>query len=638
MIKAKRIKVRDQVNAKRLTTPPDIKIGDEILYQSGFDGKKPRVKGPSTIKKIISKDSFPKTLIIEDNGKDKAVSMKDALPFYQKSSNNKVCYLFLAALCLINAPQSNATFARESPILWIKSSSSVIDTVVNVNHTLIFRSMCDVFKPSKLITEIQSKHLRYWCLHETDRALMPLQQVCHDRQDNQLLKQDTGLTRKRRELVTLLAIGVFTIVANTAVTWYFISINREGLRDIERKFNIVQNENSRFESHLKNLTKDLGAVALRLDALEDQVDFLQQSFPHVSILIVDVNNEVNHFKQVGSQMLRNWRLGELVPSIIFDFLVPAVPNKFGIMMSQLKELPSNALLDESKAQSCSVNMNTKLLSLRYQVPLRKNDTAIHEALAFQIQKNFTDKNSQETMTCLMEYIGPKYVSSDSNCTRILNVPQNVIGKLQFLYDSSINCQAKPENKANFWKKMENTCVKASDANFPAQLFMTSSGAFVYCYGHELTIGNSKFRCPNYVIRVTLKQDFKVAGYFYSPKVHNLNYKNFSMSEHLRINEQVYPHAITDPILVDIKRLQKELDSEVMYQWEDYFYHPSMYVVMILGLVCLILVLLLYCCWKNRSSNQTIIVKTRRTNRPKPRGEFPMNNLEEPGEEGGFISD
>ena len=636
-VQAKRIKVRDYVNSKRLNSPSDIKVGDEIIYQSGLEGKKPRVKGPSTIKKVISKDSFPKTLIVDDNGKDKAVSMKDALPFYQRTSSSKICHLFLAVLCLI-IPYSEAVFAKESPVLWMKSSSSVIDTAININHTVVFQSMCDVFQSSKLVTASQSKQLKYWCLHETGQALLPLQQICSHRQRHALGKRTTELGRPKREVVTFLIIGVFTILTNTAVTWYFVASNREALRDIERKFNIIQNENSRFEAHLKDLAKDLGVVTQRLDALEDKVDYLQQTYPQVSILITDVNVQIHHFKQVSSKLVRNWRSEALVPPIIFDFLVPAVPNKFGVSMSQLHQLPNNALLDEAKAQSCSVDLDTKLLSLQYQVPLRKNDTTIHEALAFQIQKNFTDDTTHETMTCLMEYIGPKYVTTDSNCTRILDVPANVIGKLQFLHDPSTKCHETPSTQVVYWRKKPNTCVKASEARFSSQLVMTVSGAFIYCFGHHVTIAEQKFKCPNHVFRLTLEQDFRVGGYHYSPKIQTMSYQNFSMSDHLRINEQIYPHSYSDPILADLKRVEKELHSEFIYKWEDYFYHPSMYVVLSLGLVCLTLVILLYCCWKHRSSNQTIIFKTRRTKRPTPREEIRMNNLEEPGEEGGFISE
>ena len=631
-VKAKRIKVRDYVNSKRLNSPPDIKVGDEIIYQSGLDGRKPKVKGPSVIKRVISKDSFPKTLIVEENGKDKAVSMKDALPFYQRTSSSKICYLFVAVLCLIT-PDTEAVFAKESPILWMKSSSSVIDTVINVNHTVIFQSICDVLKPSKLITASQSNQLKYWCLHETSQALLPLQQICSHKQGHTLGKRTTELERPKRELLTTLVIGVFTILANTAVTWYFVAPNREALRDIERKFNILQNENSRFEAHLRALAKDLEVVVERLDHLEDKVDYLQQTYPQVSILITDVNTQIHHVKEVTTKLVRNWQSEALVPSVVFDFLVPAVPNKFGIFMSQLHQLPNNALLEEAKAQSCSVDMDTKLLSLQYQVPLRKNDTAIHEALAFQIQMNFTDDTTHETMTCLMEYIGPKYVTTDFNCTRILDVPANVIGKLQFLHDSSIECHETPTTQLVYWRKKLNTCIKASEARFPSQLVMTLSGAFVYCFGHDVTIGKQKFKCPNYVFRLTLEQDFRIAGYHYSPRILRMSYQNFSMSDHLRINEQIYPHSYLDPILADLKRVEKELDSEFIYKWEDYLYHPSMYVVLSLGLVCLILVILLYCCWKQIASNQTFVFRARNQERQE---KIAMDTLGKP--EGGFISE
>ena len=146
-VHAKRIKVRDYINSKRLTSPPDIEVGDDFTNQSGFDGRKPRVKGPSIIKKVISKDSPPKTLIVEDNGKDKAVSMKDALPFYQTTSSSKICYLFLTVLCLI-IPRSEAVFAKESRFFgWSPPVQSLTQSLMSI---IQFRAMCDVFKSSKL--------------------------------------------------------------------------------------------------------------------------------------------------------------------------------------------------------------------------------------------------------------------------------------------------------------------------------------------------------------------------------------------------------------------------------------------------------------------------------------------------------
>ena len=60
------------------------KVGDMILFSTGYKGKAPVVKGPVTIVRIIEKDGHAKTLLIMDDGKEMPIAVKNAVLYHER--------------------------------------------------------------------------------------------------------------------------------------------------------------------------------------------------------------------------------------------------------------------------------------------------------------------------------------------------------------------------------------------------------------------------------------------------------------------------------------------------------------------------------------------------------------------------
>ena len=141
-INSKRKQMQDQVNKKKPRVL-DIKEGDEFLFQAGHDNKGPRIYGPVTAKKVIMKDDKPKTLIYDENGKNKPIAIRNVVRYHKRPSFTDTLMmstLFLS--CLLMTLTDASIFAKESPVLWIQSNSPVIDGVMNIEHKVVFQSYC----------------------------------------------------------------------------------------------------------------------------------------------------------------------------------------------------------------------------------------------------------------------------------------------------------------------------------------------------------------------------------------------------------------------------------------------------------------------------------------------------------------
>ena len=594
-VDSKRKQMQDQVNKKK-SSVLDIKEGDAFLFQAGYDNKGPRVYGPVTAKKVVMKDDKPKTLIYNENGKDKPIAIKNVVRYRKRPSltDTLIMSTFLLS-CLFMTLTDASIFAKESPILWIQSTSPVIDTIMNVEHKIVFQSYCYEFNwPNlKLVQEIRTDIIQ-WCLQKVDKALDPLTRVC---QDDSLSRNTDQLSRDRRELVTLLAVGIFTLVSNTAITWYFIYTNREATRGLERRLNIIQERNARLRENTEKFVDDTINITEKLEALEQRVNFLSMNLPAITTKISDTSAALETSKNIALQLARKWRKGQLLPDVMFDLLIPTKLPEFHINPSNEWNLPSNAVTEQAIAKNCKIKKETGLLTLNYQIPLRKNNSLIFEALVFTQQRNFTDMNNI-TQTCLIDWIGPKFVMSETNCTRILPFPSNVIGKFSFTYDTAFPCHNKVDpNQQQYWQRNNESCVPVGEAKIlPSQVIVTPDGIFIYCFGQSISLKGNSFPCPNYVFQSPLNQAFRVGSYQYSPDIEIIKHENFSIENHLRINNHLYPHVHQDPILQNLMSIRHNLELEPLFQLRDVLYHPSLWLVVgLIGLVIILLVILYYFC-------------------------------------------
>ena len=62
----------------------DIKEGDEILVRLGLDTRRPTIIGPFSVRRVIMKDSLPKTIIYKDRGLEKVAHIRNVRRFHRR--------------------------------------------------------------------------------------------------------------------------------------------------------------------------------------------------------------------------------------------------------------------------------------------------------------------------------------------------------------------------------------------------------------------------------------------------------------------------------------------------------------------------------------------------------------------------
>ena len=585
-IEQKRIKMKDAFNAKKGKIP-DIQPGDEIIFQAGTNGKQPNIQGPVTVSDVVVKDNIPKTFIYRDtDGNRKAVALKNTLPYHTRSTTlmaTIACLTFMTFITLIAPSSAQSVFARDSPVLWVKSSAPVIEKMMHVNHTLVFKTPCQIFMNATYLSASQQQDLTVWCNRRAEIVLDPLTKICS--------LGMLSLRRRKRFNPIVVPILFLSILGSVFVSHVFNEKTEEKFKEQQRMVSIISQENSAAHFHLRTLAADGINVTTKLNHLIRRLETFENLYPNMTIAIAQASVEFEEKHEMTKKIKRLW-LQDQIPEDLFDTFEAEGSDA----------LPDAAVLDEANPITCELDQVKGLLLLHYQIPIRRNDATIYEANPFHLQRNFTDLKTNITKTCLIKYIGPKYVLRTDKCIRALDTTENIIHRSSFIFDDGLPCyNVSEEEQQNYWKMDELSCMNAEKVtHFPAQVTTNLGGSFIYCSGKRIKIQELVFNCPNYVFRLPLEQGFSIGSHTYSNVIKILKYDSFSFVDHLRITSQVYPQMHIDPIVKDYQSIITALDKETFPKIQISIGHSHLYYFF--GIIMLFLVLCIiykYCKFRMR---------------------------------------
>ena len=615
-IDADRKKLQEYFNAKHRSNV-DIKEGDQVLFQAGMNGKNPKVIGPVDVKGVIEKDSKLKTILYEDEyGKTKPLALKNVIKYNKRPPLSILAVTLLAMSCLMLPVDS--LFPKESPVIWLKSNIPVTEKLMNIKHSIVLSSLCAPIDDAVFLTISQRQTLNLWCSKRAAKVFKPLEDVCQ-KESHILGQNQNGLIRKEREIVTAFVLAsLFTILASVGISSFFY-IENEAIREQESKINILKSQNMRTSERFLEFLRDAENVTMRLELLEQRVDFLERHSPQMSMFIADTTTSFDQWESLTNDIARLAPKKEL-PASLFR-LVRTVDN-FHEGDQKSDQFPRNAILQQALLQYCSVNTTTGSFDLHYQIPIEKNDSFIYEAFPFPMQRNITDSQTNVTETCLTRYIGPKYVMVTPKCIHVLSAPLNVIGKFTFIYDDALLCVNTSSNHDEYWTLDKSSCVDYKQADqFPAITLTDTTGSHIYCPGKKILLTSHSYDCPNHVFKLPVSQKFTVDNFHYSPHIFSIKNDNFSLDYHLKITSHVYPNVHTDPLLADLKSVEEEIKNEPSFEFEDKFYHPTVItVVLLVILILLLLGLLIY----RRSKPRTLVIHKRRQGKEENNNDRPEN--------------
>lgn len=603
-VQAKRVKVQNAINASKSRIPV-IKPGDEIIFQAGRDHKGPHVKGPVVVDEVITKDSVSKTMIVNDDGKRKAIALNNALPYKRRVVSPVLC-LCVVSLCCIMQP-SLAVFSRESPVIWLRSQIPVLDQFLTVNHTLAFQSLCTPFREARGLPTETYRDLNIWCNQRTDDALLPLELVCELKRAVEKEKEYKTRKPKRRRRFVFTTIVVLTVLTAIISTYVVIGKNHWDIADNQVKIAKLRKENLENWDHIKTLAKDLYNVTLRLDELEVVVkDFIRNN-PNTSTLISDTSTAFGRWHTITTKMAREMK-HERLPEELFDF--------YG------GKLPENAIIKDAMPMGCVLEKKARLVRLEYQLPLEKVSHTLFEAQHFWLLKNYTDLTSNKTVTCKVIYNGPKFAISSPKCVHSMDSTATVVGRMSFIFDEDAPCVNATESASqNYWSKDETSCVPIG-RRFPAQVLPVKQGSYVYCFGWILKMKGFEFQCPKFVFFLNRDVSFFVGRHYYDNRVININVTDMSVADHLRIISHLYPNFNDDPILKDLEKLEAELENPPDPFFDFNFYRYSFIAICVVLLFLFLLILWCYCTKRTGkiiSRSREIVSRSRSRMRTKKSG-------------------
>ena len=367
-IQENREKIQRQRNDKKKKYP-DINEGDMILYQGGRDNKERKLEGPVTVDKVIKKDGVPKTMIVTGNdGKSKAIALKNSLPYKQRTLFSTTILGLLTICCIVTIP-SSAMFLKESDVLWAPSNIPVLNSMINVDHTFAFQTVCKPFMTASSLDPHQVRDLNVWCRKKLDAVFDVFVTICpHDNLTDATTFSDRQLSRQKREPVTLtiLAASALTYVASTITTSLLNSDMKDKIIANQLEISRLENENVRNQEHMKTLISDVEDMLQRLEVLETRVMSFVNLYPNMTALIADTSSSLNTMALLANKMKRRWMSEHELPEELFDLFDSANGTR----------LPDNSIYRLAIPLSCRSNGFRGSVNLRYQIPLGTHDAKI----------------------------------------------------------------------------------------------------------------------------------------------------------------------------------------------------------------------------------------------------------------------
>ena len=588
-------KVVDKANEKQGKIP-EINPGDQIVFQAGYKGKDPIVKGPVTVDKVIERDNIPKTLIIQEGKQKKAVALKNALPYKQRLLTSLA---LIACICLLSQPMVEGLLSKESPLIWTRSSAPVFGQVQHMQHTVVVQVFCKDFMVLPDVPPETREFLARWCWTKMDTFWQPFREICSTNETSHQIQ---------KRLIDPISVSVLTVALTilfaTSATALTVAWKDQNRIDVNRKnIDSMRQHNVKNSEYLDQLIGDLVNITQRVEQLEVSFQQLYRVLPKMETVVAEVTSTFLKRELLSNDVRRSW-MNKRISHHFFDLF-------------EIRP-PGNLILEETEAISCVIKEKEGYLTFDYLLPSKNPSLEMFEANPFEMKVKNTDMNK----TCIMLYEGPKFALVSKNCVYAIHSDSNHIRRTAFIFSEEQTCPQKSlTDEKVYWT--QGRCYDVD--SFIDQVKLTTSKNFIYCPGHTIQIQNHKEICPNYVFSLPAGIDFVLNSFNYSGKTF-LNVKNFSIIDHLRINSFIFPDTHKELSLIPgLEHLRKEIKQETtgFITSMNPFYTPTT-LNLILFVIILLLVMVFscvcYCYFKSLCKSPTEIspVVQRMKMQPLPR--------------------
>ena len=597
-----RLKVIEKANLNAGKIP-NIEVGGKIIYQAGYKGKEPIIKGPVEVTEVVKRESIPKTLLFQEGKKKQVVALKNCLPYKTRprvSTTMMSLIMMTTLLTLVSSSSTTNGFDWVSPVPWTRTTTPVIDSVHHYQHRIVVATPCSAFLRFNIPLQ-QKTDLIMWCQkHMDDDFWNLLKRTCYSPPTKRVDQVGDIIAERKKRFIDPISIAVGTIIFSSlaaSITSLGVSIYDHNTID---KLSIEQQEEIRFNRHtreyMEELTTDLIKITGKLEALEEKFNQLFHSYPNITALIADVSSNFT---------IRRHEIQELVYAMkekrvsrrLFDFF-------------NFKP-PEGSILELAEFISCHMNKTSGYLELDYFVPVKKKHASIFEASPFELSVDVGSKN--ETATCAVKYVGPHFAMVTDKCIFPLDTNFNTVTKTAFIYSgNNATCNQK-FTTLELWNKTR--C--GFDVEVPSQVKVTNGGTFVFCPKKQIMIANQMHDCPIHSFRLDRGVSFELEGFNYTAQVW-FNEKIFSFIDQFRITPVIAASTknLTSlvPDLENILAQLRVIDTEEA-TYMDKVIQPGF---LIQGLVVVTLLLLVRCfLWKRKPccSQPAVVTHSKTSSEP-----------------------
>ncbi|OXA54116.1 hypothetical protein Fcan01_11092 [Folsomia candida] len=465
-------------------------------------------------------------------------------------SNLQVLFTILIFITL-TTPQVSSILPKVHPIVWGASS----DTLKSGNSRAIlkikFETPCVKFYTAKIVPDTLP-HFTEWCDNEAlESVIRPLEEMC--RPSFAGGPSPVPGRRKKRGILAGIVTALPTVVSAVSTIVGLFSKpkppqNDAAINEIISKINEISKNIAHLEgriaagekrqAELEAVVKELAAFLEKLDARMRVVEIgLEEINSWRTELTASLGSTITLTSKLGayftqaksdlSEVARDWREGHLNLKLFDVFMM-------GTNFSLID------IYKGSKPEKCHLNILDGVATFSF----HKNNTdfgvQVLQAYPFSMYEMVpgTDLGWQ------LEYVGPRRAAFDKIADCIVPFSGGQVDVLRFPGEQ--DCL--PMNDMSVYKYWQKSCrlmyyldetviqVKAVE-----QLY------YIYCYGFEVRIYKSKYKCPNYVFSINSNEKIEILNGASVAKT--LTPGNFEAAQDLHSTKAVY-HLIPKIMALD----------------------------------------------------------------------------------------
>lgn len=471
----------------------------------------------------------------------------------------------LLTLSCISTPSSSILLKRALPVYYKSSDVEYVNQLQKIRFKIVIVNPCESY--FRNITENLSinKHLIDDC-EKAYRNIVRLDQCRNNTPAIHLGKREINLEsvsglftsiskeiglsggtvvmehiqspnvtvneREKRFLPALAVVATVVIVGNQAYMSHSLDVNVSNVKELAKATNMEREFLRQSYGVLKETRETIHDINHRIAHLEHRVDYIDRTidkFPKIIALVNKYDSDFNDIQEILADIDNAAIYHQASPSI---FKFTRNSTLLGLKREQLQ------------LEFCGeeLNRNDKNVAFNYQILMPQIDrrVKIMEAEAFRFWNQ-----TAPSKFCWMKYSGPRYV--------LVNTTNSCQLDVQEYWISSKSVSNHPCNQDN--KQLESiTKLYNPDVcrnNFTGDTkdiqIKHHNGLYkIYCFGNNITVGDQKLPCPDYVFELPLSERFEL-----NEEVHDLGeVSTITVNTiELYINDQLTERLKTDKIKI-----------------------------------------------------------------------------------------